>query len=74
MRDWSSKHAHDSYEKYLSERIRARDIIAISCWHRSMHESAAMWSLYEDLVDSAHSAASAQSGMNAGRISDSRMS
>jgi hypothetical protein len=43
-RQWSLE--PESYEKYRSDRVRIRDMITISCWHRSAHESAAMWSLY----------------------------
>lgn len=47
MREWSAQMlSAQSYEQYRQERVRSRDIVAISCWHRSDHESDAMWALY----------------------------
>jgi hypothetical protein len=46
MRAYARTMSSDAYDHYRNERIRARGIVAISCWHRSEHESEAMWSLY----------------------------
>lgn len=47
MREYAARTmSPESYENYRKERVRIRNIIAISCWHRAIHESEAMWSLY----------------------------